>query len=170
MARSGRFGLNPKKTYGTSQSITNVVPGKVYSDNRGDWLCIVASGAITQYDAVLFDPTSATFTAASVTYATAGSGTGKRYTVGIAQWALATGETGLVWIGGGAAGGQGSGIKVRVAASFAAGAPMYTTGTAGVLDDTTTTQTLIPNLVGLTTDSGAGSAIEVYSHDHLYIN
>jgi hypothetical protein len=46
---------------------------------------------------------------------------------------------------------------------------LYTTATAGVLDDQSTAG-VITGLVGLTTDSGSGSAVEVQSFQGIYSN
>jgi hypothetical protein len=95
---------------------------------------------------------------------TTNAGTGEG-TVGVVQVALAANEFGFAWIGG-AAGGGGV-IKGKVAASYAANAALYTTATAGVADDAATT--LIKNVVGLTTDSGSGSAVALYSSNFLTV-
>jgi hypothetical protein len=81
--------------------------------------------------------------------------------------AAATNE--YLWVFVGTGGGTGFGIKVRVAASYVAGAKLYTTATAGVLDDASTAGVIV-GLVGLTTDSGSGSSIEVQSFDGIYSN
>ena len=165
MARSASFGLNPKKSYGTSQSIQEVVPGRRFSDVNGDWLCITANGAIAQYAWCVFDPNSTTFQAAEMTTTNAGSAT---LQAGVAQFALATTEVGFIWLGGSGGGGYGKGIKGKVAASYVAKAILYTTATAGVADDASTTK--IQGVVGLSTDSGSGSSIELYSSGPIYVN
>jgi hypothetical protein len=87
--------------------------------------------------------------------------------VGIAQVAAANDEYLWVWVGGIGGGGVGSGVKVKAAASYAADTNLNTTATAGVVDDASTT--LIKNVVGLTTLTGAGT-VEVKSTGHLSVN
>lgn len=164
MSRSGSFGLNPKKTYGTTQSINEVVPGTKYSDNLGEWICITANGAIAQYDFVLFDPTSSTGQAASATTTTAGS---TMQLGGFAQAALATGEVGFIWVGGQLGGGKGKGIKGTVTGAYTALALLYTTATAGQISSTSTTQ--IKGVIGLTTTAGAGTT-ELFSVGGISVN
>ena len=122
---------------------------------------VQASGAVTAFDAGII---SAAGLFVSVTTTTA-STTPK--IVGIAQCAAATGEYLWVFIGNG--GGTGKGIKVRVAASYVAGTKVYTTATAGVLDDAVTAGVLT-GVIGLTTDSGSGSAVEIQAAGSMYSN
>lgn len=161
MSQSGSFGIKTSVSYGTAPT---QVPAKLLdrgSDKRGDWMFVKASGSVTQYDAGIIDKDG---NFASVT-TTSASTTPK--IVGIAQCAAATNE--YLWVFIGFGGGTGSGVKVRVAASYAAGAKLYTTATAGVLDDTSTAG-VITGVVGLTTDSGSGSAVEVQASGAIYIN
>ena len=72
-----------------------------------------------------------------------------------------------MFIGGVGGGGVGSGIKVKAAASYAADANLNTTATAGVVDDASTT--VIKNVVGLTTLTGAGT-VEVKTTGYLTVN
>lgn len=161
MSQTGSFGIKTTASYGTSPTI---VPARVLdrgSDTRGDFMFVQASGAVTAFDAGII---SAAGLFVSVTTTTA-STTPK--IVGIAQCAAATGEYLWVFIGNG--GGTGKGIKVRVAASYVAGTKIYTTATAGVLDDAVTAG-IISGVVGLTTDSGSGSAVEIQASGAIYSN
>jgi len=87
--------------------------------------------------------------------------------VGVAQVALADNEYAWVWIGGVSAGGTTAAIKGKAAASYAAKANLNTTATAGVADDASTT--LIKNVVGLETLTGAGT-VNLFATDHLRVN
>jgi hypothetical protein len=66
--------------------------------------------------------------------------------------------------------GRGASMNIAVAASCAAGVPLYTTSTAGVLDDSATaTQALVPGVATITTMASttglAGTpAIVTYAH------
>lgn len=134
--------------------------GAVGQNTKGTWVYGQAQGAIAAYDAVKIDNDGQLI---PLTTAISGS---EPTAVGVAQVALADNEYGWVWAGEG--GGSGSGIKVTVLASAAAGAKLYTTTTAGSLDDTATD--LVQGLTILSTDGGSGSSIECYSPIRLVTN
>ena len=110
------------------------------------WTYVQASGAIAQYDAVAIDEN---FQAAALTKALADAG----QTVGVAQAAFTDDYYGWVAL-------KGTNISVNVLASCAADAQLYTTGTAGKLDDASTSQTAIDGIVIVTAASGATQAEE----------
>ena len=161
MSFSGSFGVNSTRTW---DGTTIPLPAKVLdigSDKRGKFMFVKATTTTTQYQAGIVDKDGG-FTPITTTNAsTPPKG------VGIAQVAAATNE--YLWVFIGEGGGTGSGIKVKVAASYAAGTKLYTTATAGILDDSVTAG-VITGLVGLTTDSGSGSSIEVQSFNAIYSN
>lgn len=132
--------------------------------SKGRWVYVQASAAITQYAFVQIDYT--TGKAAMLTSTTAG---GKPQGVGVAQAGFTINYYGWVWVGCG--GGTGVGIKGLVAASYAAGAKMTTTATDGTVDDAACGNSAAPwrvlNVTGCSTDSGAGSAIELYAPGQL---
>lgn len=161
MTMNGSNGINSTRTW---DGTTIPLPAKVLdigSDKRGRWMFVKATAAVTKYDSGIVDKdggfTSVTTTNASTT----------PKIVGIAQVAAAINE--YLWVFVGFGGGAGLGVKARVAASYAAGAKLYTTATAGVLDDSTTAG-VISGVVGLTTDSGSGSAVEVQAGGAIYSN
>lgn len=158
---SGSQGLNTTRTYTGTDVPLPAKLGDVANDKRGRFIFVKATAAVTQYDAGIIDKdygfTSVTTTNASTT----------PKGIGVAQVAAATND--YLWVFVGEGGGTGVGIKVRVAASYAAGAKLYTTATAGVLDDTSTAG-VITCMVGITTDSGSGSAVEVQSFSSIYSN
>lgn len=98
---------------------------RVKATDGGELVYVQANGAITQYDAVGIDEN---YQAAALTTAMLGDG----YFVGFAQIAFTDNYYGWVHL-------TGSNINVRVADSCAADVALYSTGTAGVLDDATTT-------------------------------
>lgn len=112
-----------------------------------EWVYVQANGAITQYDCVALDEN---YQAAAITSTLAKAG----YGIGFAQAAFDDDDFGWVAT-------RGSNITVRVAGSCAADVQLYTSGTAGVLDDTST-GTLIRGVVAITTNSTtAASSSEV---------
>lgn len=159
MARSGSFGVNYKKSYGTDPAVVEHKLGDVGSDTDGEWMFVKASASVAQYAFVLV---SDTFTVAE----TSGASTIVQH-VGVAQVALATNEYGWVWIGGPAGGGVGKGIKGKIAASYVANTPLLTTATSGVADDAGSTT--IKNVSATTLTTGAAS-VELKSTGYLTLN
>jgi len=161
MSMSGSFGANTTRTWDGSTIPLPARLGDIASDKSGKYMFVKATAAVTKYDAGIIDKdfgfTSITTTNASTT----------PKGVGLAQVAAATNE--YLWVFIGEGGGVGKGIKVRVAASCAAGAALYTTATAGVLDDASTAG-VIKGLTITATDSGSGSAIEVQAFQGIYSN
>lgn len=137
----GLLGVDPADTP-TSQGF---VLGSEYCDEFGTTYWYVhANGAITQYDAVGIDED---FECAALTKAIADDG----WRIGFAQVAFADNDYGWVAI-------TGSNIRCRLAASCAADVALYTTATAGVLDDATTSQTKVEGVVSVTTITAATNA------------
>lgn len=114
---------------------------------QGLFQYVQANGAITAYDAVKVDNDGQ---ASSLTTTISGS---EPTAVGAAQVAFADNEYG--WVFRGFGGGSGKGIKVRVLVSCAADVKLYTTATAGCLDDTATD--LVQNVVYVTTNASGGT-------------
>jgi hypothetical protein len=115
---------------------------RVLGSDGTEWVYVQASGAITQYDAVGIDEN---YQAAALTKAIADDG----HQIGFAQVAFTDNDYGWVAT-------RGSNISVRVAASCAADVALYTTATAGVLDDTSTSQTNIDGVVAVAAVATAG--------------
>lgn len=107
---------------------------RVTASDGSVWLYVQAGAAISQYMAVGIDENYEA-TALSKTAADAG------HQVGFAQVAFADNDFGWVAVH---MPGNGS---VRVASACAADVQLYTTSTAGVLDDTSASQTLIRGVV-----------------------
>ena len=161
MSQVGMFGVNYKKVWDSTSAMLPATVGTVGSLVEGEFLFVQADGAIDQYGFVKIE---ADGQAAMLTTTNAGS---QNLTVGVAQVAAADNEYLWVWIGGVAAGGATKGIKGKAAASYAAKANLNTTATAGVADDASTT--LIKNVVGLETLTGAGT-VNLFSTGHLRVN
>lgn len=159
MARSGSFGVNYKKSYGTDPTIFPAKVGDIGSDTDGEWMFVKASAAVAQYAFVLV---SDTFTVAE----TSGASSIVQH-VGVAQVALAANEYGWVWIGGPAGGGVGKGIKGKIAASYVANTPLLTTASSGVADDAGSTT--IKNVSATTATTGAAN-VELKSTGYLTLN
>ena len=161
MARSGSFGVNYKKSFGTDPAVVEHKLGDLGSDTDGEWCFVKASASVAQYAFVAIAKDN---TVAELTTTTAGSNS---LQVGVAQIALAANEYGWVWIGGPMGGGVSKGIKGKIAASYVAEANLNTTATAGVADDASTT--VIKNVVALAATVGAGT-VELRSNGYLSVN
>lgn len=151
MSSSGSFGVNYKTTY-LSTAVLGL-PAKQLargSNTDGEFMFVKATAAIAQYAWVGIDGEGDAAELTTTTYASSAA-------FGVAQVAIASGEYAWVWVGKG--GGTGTGIKGKVAASYAAFAVINTTATAGVADDAATK--ILGGVVGLTTDSGSGSSVEL---------
>lgn len=106
-------GENAEFTLGTRASGT---------DNQ-EYIYVQADEAITQYDLVAIDEN---FQMSQLTATEAGDG----WTIGAAQVAFSDNELGWVAV-------KGHNLQGRVGASCAADVALYTSGTAGVVDDAT---------------------------------
>ena len=162
MSFSASFGVNYKKTFTTDSNLS--LPAKLCdrgSSTVGEFVFVQADGVIAQY---AFVKLSDDGQAVELTTTNAGSSS---LQVGVAQVAAADNEYLWVWVGGLDGGGVGTGIKGKAAASYAADANLNTTATAGVADDAATT--LIKNVVGLTTLTGAGT-VELKSQGFISVN
>jgi hypothetical protein len=161
MSISGSFGVNYKKTW---DGTTIPLPAKlrdVGSSTEGEFVFVQADGAIDQYAFVKIEQDGQ---AAMLTTTNAGS---QGLLIGVAQIAAADNEYLWVWIGGVNGGGVGKGIMGKIAASYVAKNNLFTTATAGVADDASTTK--IAYVVGLAATTGA-AAVELGSIGHIKVN
>jgi hypothetical protein len=165
MSMTGSFGVNYKTTWSVSSASSYLnLPARlttVGSSPEGEFVFVQADGAIDQYAFVKIE---ADGQAAMLTTTNAGS---QGLLVGVAQVAAANDEYLWVWIGGVNGGGVGKGIRGKVLGSYVAKNNLFTTATAGVADDTSTTK--ISYVVGLAGTSGA-AAVELGSIGHLKVN
>lgn len=126
---------------------------RVTATDGSNWVYVQAGAAITQYSWVAIDEN---FQAVMGTKALADAGHG----VGFAQVAFADNDFGWVCVN------ASGNINVRVLAACAADVQLYTSGTAGALDDTSASQTLIRGVVivatGVTATASTREAIAVY--------
>lgn len=160
MGRSGSFGINYKKSFGTDPSVIEHRLGDLGSDSDGEWMFVKASGSgVSQYAFVLISN-------AFVATETSGASTIVQH-VGVAQTALAANEFGWVWIGGPVGGGVGKGIRGKIAASYVANTPLLTTAASGVADDAGSTT--IKNVSGTVATTGAAN-VELQSTGYLTLN
>ncbi len=139
-ATDGMIGASLAKTSTTAE---HNLGQNIRATDNSIWVYVQANGAITQYDAVGIDEN---FQAAALTKTMADSGHG----VGFAQVAFADNEYG--WVASHAPGN----VSVRCAASCAADVNLYTTATAGVLDDTSASQTLLRGVVLVAAGTSGG--------------
>jgi hypothetical protein len=121
-------------------------------DDGGQAVYVQAASAVSQYDAVavLGDNTVVPIT-------TTNSADSKA--VGFAQAAIAAASYGWVQIGGKPV--------VKLAASCAPSVPLYTTATAGTLDDAVVSGGLVAGIVALSTASGATALTCVAGYPHV---
>lgn len=137
-ATGGTIGINFAET--TAGTTTNGAGAKfrlgqtVLGSDGSRWLYVQAGEAILQYMAVAIDED---YQAVKLTKALADAG----HQVGFAQVAFADNEFGWVAVH---MPGNGS---VRVLSACAADVQLYTSGTAGILDDTSASQNLIRGVV-----------------------
>jgi hypothetical protein len=113
----------------------NITPGTLWADEKDGrrYVQVSAASTITQYDIVWVDPN---FTATSITPALAKT-SGR---VGVAQIAFASGDNGPVVIDGP--------VTFNVLGSCSKDIPLFTTDTAGSLDDATASASHV-EIVGL---------------------
>lgn len=126
---------------------------KVNATDGSEWVYVQAGAAITIYSCVTIDEN---FQAVMCTKALVDAG----HSIGFNQVAFADNDMG--WVCTHANGN----INVRLFTSCAADVQLYTTGTAGILDDTSASQTLIRGCVAVVAASatavGYREAIAVY--------
>lgn len=144
---SGMIGTEVTQTQTAAEGEAFAVGTHVLGSDETEFVYIECTGAIAQFDCVAIDEDH---NALPITNALAAAGHG----IGFAQIAIALGEFGWVAT-------RGSNISVTVAASAAKDVQIYTTATAGSLDDTaTSTATLLRGVV-LATTNGTASTTSV---------
>ena len=149
------FGINYKKTFTTATPLPAGLLNRGET-REGSFMFVLAGGAIAQYAAVGVTGAGTATELTTTTYAASA-------VIGFAQVAVASGEYFWLWVGKG--GGTSSGIKGKVAASYVAFAAINTTATAGVVDDAATK--ILGGVVGLTTDGGSGSSVELMAASEI---
>ena len=138
----GNTDTSPQFNVGTSVNL----------DDGGQAVYVQAASAVAQYDAV-----SVRFDNTVVPITTTNSANSKA--VGFAQTSIASAEYGWVQIGGKPV--------VKLAASCLPAVPLYTTATAGTLDDTAVSGGLVAGIVAVTTASGATALTCVAGYPHV---
>jgi hypothetical protein len=131
----------------TSETIEYALGTTVKGNTNTEWVYVQASGAIAQFDVVGIDEN---YQAAKITKAMADDG----FNVGFAQVAFTDDYYGWVAL-------RGTDIGMNVLASCASDVALYTSGTAGSLDDTSTSQTKIDGVVAVTSIGSAATSVEV---------
>jgi len=121
-------------------------------DDGGQAVYVQASSDVAQYSAV-----SVRFDNTVVPITTTNSANSK--VVGFAQASIASASYGWVQIGGKPV--------VKLAASCLPAVPLYTTATAGTLDDAPVSGGLVAGIVALTTASGATALTCVAGYPHV---
>ena len=121
-------------------------------DDGGQAVYVQAASTVAQYDAV-----SVRFNNTVVPISTTNSANSKA--VGFAQVSIASAAYGWVQIGGKPV--------VKLAASCLPAVPLYTTATAGTLDDAVVSGCLVAGVVAMTTASGATALTCVAGYPHV---
>ncbi|MBF0311512.1 MAG: hypothetical protein HQL56_18530 [Magnetococcales bacterium] len=150
MAIGGVLGVNLTVTEpgsGTNGDQGNDFPlGTTVAGTDGTrWMFVHAAGAITQYQVVGIDEN---FEASPLTKAMADDG----WFIGFAQIAFADNDFGWVAI-------EGSNIKGKCLANCALDVSLYTSATAGSLDDASTSQTKIDGVVAVSAVGSTAAAV-----------
>lgn len=150
-ATDGKIGTDfTKTTAGTTTDGENAeftLGLRASATDGSEWVYVQAGGAITQYDWVAIDEN---FQAVAGTKTLADAG----HQVGFAQVAFSDNDLG--WVAVHAPGN----ISVNVAANCAPDVQLYTTSTAGTLDDTSASQTLIRGVVAVAAATASAEAHE----------
>lgn len=132
----------------TPTAAAHTLGTRVMADDGQEYVYVQASGAISQYDFVGIDEN---FQAAALTKAIADDG----HAIGVAQVAFADNDYG--WIAT-----RGHNLTGNVLGSAAADVPLYTSATAGALDDTSASQTKIDGVVAVAANgTTAAASVEV---------
>lgn len=127
-----------------------------YGQDGSKWVYAKAGEAITQYMAVAIEEDGDAF---ALTKALADGGD----KIGIAQVGFATGQFGWFLTEGG-----GTTYKVRLKNGCLPNVGLYTTATAGYLDDTSASQTQVWGIVAKDTATSSGAAEEVFIAGQLH--
>lgn len=147
----GTLGINlAETTTGTTTDGANAkftLGKRVTATDGSVWVYVQAGAAITSAYCVAIDEN---FQAVHVTTALAAAG----HSIGFAQNAFADNDFGWVCVH------APGNINIRLAASCAADVQLYTTSTAGVLDDTSASVTLIRGVVAVVAASNTASTRE----------
>lgn len=141
--------------YNTGFTVANLTDGRSFGlgdrteDHLGrTYVYVQAAEAISAGMAVGVDEA---YQASKLTTTLMGDG----YIIGVAQIAFADNDYGFVAIGGA------NGLVVNVAASCAADTPLYTSATAGVLDDSTSVGVKVDGIVATAANSLTSVAANV---------
>ena len=139
------MGVNPRLSWDSNkENDIGWAPGQVaFTDEGSGWICFEANEAISRYDVVVLD----------------GSFVGRRVTAAVLTARLA-----------GPCGGAGGDVPsgyfgwiqifgagfIQLAGGVSQGDDLYTSATAGALDDSSTGQTRVHRMAAYTSPSGAG--------------
>lgn len=132
-------GGKPDEVYSSLTAGNTPGLGDIYTDHNGNrYVFVQASGSVAQYDVVAIDSSNV---AQAITKALSDTGPD----VGVALATLTSASYGWAQI-------RGS-CSVNVLATCSSSIALYTSGTAGKLDDTTTSQNKIAGLVILSNNT-----------------
>jgi hypothetical protein len=139
--------------FATTNTTADFPVGSQVIANNGKFEYVYALSGIAQYDAVVIGVSGNAQPATTTLAATVKK-------VGFAQVAIASGSYG--WVAR-----EGNGIRVSCAANCAANAQLYTTATAGVLDDAIVTQGALHGVIALGSISNATATPVLAASPHI---
>lgn len=164
----GKIGIDLTAIYAsTSAGSTSLFPAKsgdmVSTTNNGRYIFARAESTVAQYDAVIFstfgDSASATPVLRAVPITTTNAAALGYNMVGFAQVAVTSAYYGWFCINGV--------VKVNLLVACQPKVPLYTTATAGSLDDTTVSAGYVVGIVANTSATSASAPYCVASWPHL---
>ena len=122
-------------------------------NEASEWIYIEVASGISQYDAVMINQSSK-----AVPLTTTNAASSKM--IGFAQTSMASASYGWVAL-------QGNNIKVKLAANCAPNVRLYTTATAGVLDDAIVSAGFVEGVNATVTISNATAVRIIAYNPHL---
>ncbi len=171
----GKIGIDLTATYASvsvgSTSLFPVTPGtRVGTSNNGVYVFARAASTIAQYDVVIFAEwaTSATSAGANwllqaapiLTASAATGGVAGPSMVGIAQTAIASAYYGWIAV-------NGSNLRANLLVAANPHVPLFTTSTAGSLDDATVSAGWVQGIIAITSATSASSIFVLVNNPQI---
>tara|TARA_R100000687_G_scaffold78755_1_gene72372 strand:+ start:4603 stop:5088 length:486 start_codon:yes stop_codon:yes gene_type:complete len=149
----GKLGVKLTETISDTSLKRFTIGECVQSQDNSKYMYVRAASSVGQYDAVtiLSDNTVAPLTTANASVSRA---------IGFAQTSIASASFGWVAL-------NGNKLLVNCAANCEDAVMLFTTGTAGVLDDATVTLGAVAGVLTLTTISNATAVTAIMAYPHI---
>ncbi len=163
---NGTAGINLADTYASASAEANgtagkrlpMTPGAIVDGTYGSrYILVKASSTIAQYDAVVIiqEGSASDGVIGAVPVTTTNALTSQR--LGVAQTAITSSEYGWIAV-------QGNNLRVNTLIACQPSVPLYTTSTAGKLDDTTVTAGYCLGIVILSSATSASAPPCILGH------